>query len=272
MRTTALANCLLMADIIAEWLRRNEANALIRAGCGSILRCHHRALQVIGGDVGADRCYKLTGSIDASMICCLVDYSSTLCAADAQTLDACLRTQKELKPSLITHAELLFKVGLPRCFGAEYVSVNVTGHSEWWCKVRVRQRRAVPVHVAPPIALIHVLPGGSARGAEERLPSQPPPLCCNSDVVDTRRGKTLELMTGRRVTWLSDNPSVSVCVSLTTSGEKSPYCKDVRTDPGDLPVSVGLLAYQQWTWWEKVRTSTHSTLTRMPSFSKHWQA
>lgn len=64
MRPKALGNCLLMADIIAEWLRTNEANALIWAGCSLILRCHHRALQVIGRDVGADRCYKLTESID----------------------------------------------------------------------------------------------------------------------------------------------------------------------------------------------------------------
>lgn len=59
-----------------------------------------------------------------------------------------------------------------------------------------------PVHVAPPFALIHVMSGGSARGAEERLPPRSLHLWVATTVVlvDTRCGESLELMTGRRVT------------------------------------------------------------------------
>ena len=39
-------------------------NRFFGAGCGLILRCQHRALQVIWKEVAADRCYKLPESID----------------------------------------------------------------------------------------------------------------------------------------------------------------------------------------------------------------
>lgn len=56
----------------------------------------------------------------------------------------------------------------------------------------------------------------------------------------------------------SNNPYFLLSVSLTTSGEKSPYYNDARTERGDLSVSVGLPADQHWTPWEKVRAGTAS--------------